>query len=146
MELGASGSAYLHNPRYLPPRRIRTFEARSSLACKKSSGQNSELIPLTDYMPRKGEALERGYVSGRYGGTPTVDVDLFSQVRDATQSDRIRINLNEPHEVRFWAGSFGIDEDGLRRAVKSAGNNAADVRNFLAHRDPRAVPTTPARG
>lgn len=103
------------------------------LAKKSSSGQNSELVPLTDYMPRKGEALERGYISGRYGGTPTLDVDLFARVRDATQSDRTRININEPYEVRYWSNSLGVDADGLRRAVNSVGNVAADVRNFIVH-------------
>jgi AAA15 family ATPase/GTPase len=30
----------------------------------------SKLYPLTDYMPRKGEALEKGYLAGRYGAVP----------------------------------------------------------------------------
>lgn len=32
----------------------------------------SSLIPLSDYSPRKGEALERGYLKGRYGGVPYI--------------------------------------------------------------------------
>jgi AAA15 family ATPase/GTPase len=32
----------------------------------------SSLVPLSDYSPRKGEALERGYLGGRYGGVPYV--------------------------------------------------------------------------
>lgn len=37
-------------------------------------GQNgkSELVPLSDYSPRKGEALDRGYLDGRYGGIPFI--------------------------------------------------------------------------
>jgi uncharacterized protein len=32
----------------------------------------STLTPLSDYRPRKGEDLARGYLQGRYGGTPRV--------------------------------------------------------------------------
>lgn len=32
----------------------------------------TSLIPLSDYSPRKGEALERGYLGGRYGGVPSI--------------------------------------------------------------------------
>lgn len=34
------------------------------------------LYPLTDYSPRKGEALERGYLAGRYGAIPMLDEGL----------------------------------------------------------------------
>jgi AAA15 family ATPase/GTPase len=37
---------------------------------EKRSDQSSELVPLTEFSPRKGEALEKGYLSGRYGGVP----------------------------------------------------------------------------
>ncbi len=37
---------------------------------EKDEYQASKLIPLSDFSPRKGEALERGYLSGRYGGVP----------------------------------------------------------------------------
>src|SRR5690606_16620355 len=30
----------------------------------------TRLYPLTDYKPRKGENLERGYLQGRYGAIP----------------------------------------------------------------------------
>jgi len=33
---------------------------------------SSRLTPLTDYRPRKGENIERGYLQGRYGGTPCI--------------------------------------------------------------------------
>ncbi len=50
----------------------------------------SELIPLSDYSPRKGEALEKGYLTGRYGGVPSVAPmieDVQSQnVVDAKQA------------------------------------------------------------
>lgn len=37
---------------------------------EKDEDQASRLYPLSDFSPRKGEALERGYLSGRYGGVP----------------------------------------------------------------------------
>ncbi|MDL2403019.1 AAA family ATPase [Rhizobium mayense] len=43
---------------------------------EKDAEQVSHLFPLLDFSPRKGEALEKGYLGGRYGGIPilgTVD-------------------------------------------------------------------------
>jgi hypothetical protein len=37
---------------------------------EKDQDQASRLSPLSDFSPRKGEALERGYLAGRYGGVP----------------------------------------------------------------------------
>lgn len=37
---------------------------------EKDERQSSKLFPLTDFAPRKDEALERGYLSGRYGAVP----------------------------------------------------------------------------
>jgi uncharacterized protein len=38
----------------------------------KDEEQASALVPLTDFSPRKNEALERGYLRGRYGGVPFI--------------------------------------------------------------------------
>jgi AAA15 family ATPase/GTPase len=37
---------------------------------EKDNEQASHLYPLTDFSPRKGEAIERGYLKGRYGALP----------------------------------------------------------------------------
>jgi len=37
---------------------------------EKQADQATRLYPLTDFSPRKGEALERGYLGGRYGALP----------------------------------------------------------------------------
>lgn len=37
---------------------------------EKRPDQSSSLYPLLDFSPRKNEALERGYLQGRYGGLP----------------------------------------------------------------------------
>ncbi|MFF1942470.1 ATP/GTP-binding protein [Rhodococcus qingshengii] len=39
---------------------------------EKGEGGDSALIPLSDYKPRKGEDIARGYLQGRYGGTPRI--------------------------------------------------------------------------
>lgn len=41
---------------------------------EKSSKSSSRLYPLIDYSPRKGEALERGYLKGRYGAVPLTGI------------------------------------------------------------------------
>ena len=40
---------------------------------EKDRDQASTLIALSEFSPRKNEALERGYLMGRYGGVPFVD-------------------------------------------------------------------------
>lgn len=37
-----------------------------------NDGCEASLAPLSDYSPRRGEALEKGYLSGRYGGVPAL--------------------------------------------------------------------------
>jgi uncharacterized protein len=37
---------------------------------EKGSDDASVVVPLLEFSPRKGEALEKGYLSGRYGGVP----------------------------------------------------------------------------
>lgn len=39
---------------------------------EKGDDRRSVLCPLSDYSPRKGEALDRGYLGGRYGGVPVI--------------------------------------------------------------------------
>jgi len=39
---------------------------------EKDTQQQSKLYPLSDFRPRKGEAIERGYLRGRYGALPTL--------------------------------------------------------------------------
>jgi AAA15 family ATPase/GTPase len=43
---------------------------------EKGADQASRLVPLMEYSPRKNEALERGYLGGRYGGVPILDERL----------------------------------------------------------------------
>ncbi len=51
---------------------------------EKTRDQTTRLYPLTDFSPRKGEALERNYLIGRYGAVPVLH-DLTSQYRPAAR-------------------------------------------------------------
>lgn len=47
---------------------------------EKGHDQVSTIVPLSEFSPRKNEALERGYLSGRYGALPMIeDFDDFAQ-------------------------------------------------------------------
>lgn len=48
-----------------------------------------------------------------------------------TGLDRKLIALNEPHEIRSWTESLGVDEKTLRAAVAAVGNSADAVRAYL---------------
>jgi hypothetical protein len=51
-----------------------------------------------------------------------------------TGLDRKLIDLNEPHEVRSWTESLGVDERTLKVAVAVVGNSAEKVRAHLKKR------------
>lgn len=46
-------------------------------------------------------------------------------------ADPGRINVNVPHEVRYWAEKLGCSEADLRAAVRRAGDRATDVEAEL---------------
>jgi hypothetical protein len=46
-------------------------------------------------------------------------------------SDRSRVNVNQPHELRSWCTKFGCTEDQLKAAVARVGVMATDVERFL---------------
>lgn len=48
------------------------------------------------------------------------------------EPDRSRINMNEPHEVKYWTNELGVSADELLKATKAAGATAAAVRQYLS--------------
>jgi hypothetical protein len=48
-----------------------------------------------------------------------------------SHQDQLMINVNEPHEVRYWTQRLGCSEQQLREAVARAGPMAKDVRAIL---------------
>ncbi len=63
-----------HNPLLLDATLLRRDQVW--FTDKDESGE-AHLYPLTDYSPRKGESLVRGYLSGRYGAVPFVPSGLL---------------------------------------------------------------------
>ncbi|MGJ8655715.1 MAG: AAA family ATPase [Akkermansiaceae bacterium] len=47
---------------------------------EKNTDGKSTLYPLTKFKPRNDESLARGYLAGRYGGTPFIPSELFKQI------------------------------------------------------------------
>jgi hypothetical protein len=45
--------------------------------------------------------------------------------------DRARINIHEPHEVRYWTEALNVDEAQLRALVAEGGPSAEAVRSQL---------------
>jgi hypothetical protein len=63
-----------HNPLLLDSTLLRRDQVW--FADKDDHGE-AHLYPLTDYAPRKGESLVRGYLSGRYGAVPFIPQGLL---------------------------------------------------------------------
>jgi len=52
-------------------------------------------------------------------------------LKQAGAQDRSRVNINEPHEVRYWTERFGVSEDALRKAVAEVGVSADAIARHL---------------
>ncbi len=63
-----------HNPLLLDATLLRRDQVWFT---DKDADGEAHLYPLTDYSPRKGESLVRGYMSGRYGAVPFVPAGLL---------------------------------------------------------------------
>jgi 3-oxoacyl-[acyl-carrier-protein] synthase III len=48
------------------------------------------------------------------------------------QPDRSKINMHQPHEVKYWAHALGVTREQLQSAVDKVGNSAAAVRKELS--------------
>ncbi len=62
-----------HNPVFLDSTLIRRDQVWFT---EKSPSGETHLYPLTDYQPRKDEALAKGYLAGRYGAIPFLEEGL----------------------------------------------------------------------
>ena len=54
-----------------------------------------------------------------------------SRLEEARQTDRNRINLQEPWEVDHWTWLLGVSKDELQKVIKKVGNSAEAVRKEL---------------
>ncbi len=50
------------------------------------------------------------------------------------QANRLRINVNEKHELAYWTEELGVSEPQLRELIHAHGALAADVRNAIAEK------------
>jgi hypothetical protein len=55
----------------------------------------------------------------------------MSDDKSKTVADRIRINVHEGHELRYWSKKFGVSHDRLKAAVRRVGVMADDVAREL---------------
>jgi hypothetical protein len=49
-------------------------------------------------------------------------------------ADRSRVNVSEPHEVKYWTEKFGCTNEDLETAVKQVGVIADKVESYLRGR------------
>lgn len=45
--------------------------------------------------------------------------------------DDVRINVEQEHEIQYWADEFGVSREEVRAAVRAAGPMVKDVRARL---------------
>lgn len=57
---------------------------------------------------------------------------MADNLQDRGAQDRARVNVNEPHEVRYWTEKFGVSEEDLIQAVGVVGVGADKVGEYLA--------------
>jgi hypothetical protein len=60
-----------------------------------------------------------------------VEHDMSDDLSKRGPQDRARVNVNEPHEVRYWSEKWGVSEQQLRNAVSRVGVMATDVERAL---------------
>lgn len=56
---------------------------------------------------------------------------MSDDLSNRSTQDRLRINVHEEHEVRYWTQELQVTREELAAAVKAAGVMAADVRKYL---------------
>ena len=56
---------------------------------------------------------------------------MSDDLKKTGNPDRKNINVHEAYEVRDWSKKFGVTEEQLKSAVKTAGVYADDVKKHL---------------
>lgn len=56
---------------------------------------------------------------------------MSDDLKNRSGQDRLRINVNEEHELRDWTRELAVTREQLEQAVESVGVMAADVRKNL---------------
>ena len=50
--------------------------------------------------------------------------------------DRSRVNVHEPHELRYWTEQLGVSPEELTDAVAQIGPMVADLRQWFSRQRP----------
>ena len=74
-----------HNPLLLDATLLRRDQVWFT---DKDANGEAHLYPLTDYQPRRGESLVRGYLSGRYGAVPFIPAGLLGSFQEQESLDK----------------------------------------------------------
>jgi hypothetical protein len=56
---------------------------------------------------------------------------MSDDLKNRGEQDRLRINVHEEHEVRYWTKELNVTREELERAVKAVGVMVAEVRKHL---------------
>ena len=56
---------------------------------------------------------------------------MADDLKQTGTADDARINIEQDHEVRYWAEKFGLSSQQLREAVEAAGPMVKDVQRHL---------------
>jgi hypothetical protein len=56
---------------------------------------------------------------------------MSDDLKNRGGQDRLRINVHEEHEVRYWTQELGVNREQLEHAVQTVGVMAEDVRKHL---------------
>ena len=111
----------------------RTSRGRTQDRKQLAAGQPHEV--LYEAKSRRTTSAAVTKASKRAGvSRASVDAELRRSRRQGRSIDRQRINLNQPHEVRYWSSKFGVKSAQLRAAVTLVGPMAKYVQDFLLQR------------
>ncbi len=107
---------------------------------KKRGGADRASIAL-------GEAYEVAYWSKKFKVTPAKlkyavkkvgrsakKVEAYIQLQKHRASDKTRIALSQPYEVRYWSKKFKITPARLKAAVAAVGHSSKKVGAYVASR------------
>jgi hypothetical protein len=59
------------------------------------------------------------------------EISMSDDLNKRGPQDRIRINVHEEHELRYWTRELNVTPEELSRAVAAVGVMAEDVRKHL---------------
>lgn len=60
---------------------------------------------------------------------------MTDNTQRAGSPDSKRINVDQPHEVRYWTEALNTTPERLREAVKAAGTSVEAIRKYLQSAD-----------